>query len=391
MSLRTLPLLYLNLGGEMLYVLDQRLAAQNVNGPKAVKVLDDILRVMFNKKFLDEIFLNHQPMENRRVLRALFDKLAHASIMRLNESSMDKLYDLMVMAFKHQVVMTKNPHDLIGVTLNHLDAIGDYAKSEDVKRAVELAYELLIQSYVPLTVEEMRSVRCAILNFFQDYNVRVSVFINERVQNDDASFKFGPIKELPRDAHGAPGEIRTFDKESGEVISRSLFDPGVEIRPPGPQGRLGILDVGHRGTKHGLNMYANIGASAASAVVESGQDQVADTTSKYSAAAPTPSGITSEKQQRLAKQELDLLAKLIGSEAKSVETFKLNLFDKDKEEAATAKATSAQSDSENVVKIDLKGKSRRGQDLEKVIGEMEVDSKANDEEDDLLALMDKAI
>ena len=37
MALRTLPLLYLNLGGEMLYVLDQRLTAQNISGPKSVK------------------------------------------------------------------------------------------------------------------------------------------------------------------------------------------------------------------------------------------------------------------------------------------------------------------------------------------------------------------
>ena len=37
MASRTLPLLYLNLGGEMMYVLDQRLVAQNVDGAKAAK------------------------------------------------------------------------------------------------------------------------------------------------------------------------------------------------------------------------------------------------------------------------------------------------------------------------------------------------------------------
>ena len=37
MSLRTLPLLYLNLGGEMMYVLDQRLHAQKVDGAKRAK------------------------------------------------------------------------------------------------------------------------------------------------------------------------------------------------------------------------------------------------------------------------------------------------------------------------------------------------------------------
>ena len=33
----------------------------------------------------------------------MFDKLAHASIMKLNSNSMDKLYDLMTMAVKYQV------------------------------------------------------------------------------------------------------------------------------------------------------------------------------------------------------------------------------------------------------------------------------------------------
>jgi hypothetical protein len=36
-------------------------------------------------------------------MKAMFEKLAHASIMRLNPASMDKLYDLMTMAVKHQV------------------------------------------------------------------------------------------------------------------------------------------------------------------------------------------------------------------------------------------------------------------------------------------------
>ena len=38
-----------------------------------------------------------------QVLKTMFDKLAHASIMRLNSNSMDKLYDLMTMAVKYQV------------------------------------------------------------------------------------------------------------------------------------------------------------------------------------------------------------------------------------------------------------------------------------------------
>lgn len=39
MSLKALPLLFLNMGGEMLYILDQRLKAQNIAKDKTVKGL----------------------------------------------------------------------------------------------------------------------------------------------------------------------------------------------------------------------------------------------------------------------------------------------------------------------------------------------------------------
>ena len=68
-----------------------------------IKVMNDIVSTMFNRKFIEEIFMKHQPIYSRKALRTMFDKLAHASIVRLNADSMDKLYDLMTMAVKYQV------------------------------------------------------------------------------------------------------------------------------------------------------------------------------------------------------------------------------------------------------------------------------------------------
>lgn len=53
-------------------------------------------------QFIRELF-KPQEMYSSSSTREIFNKLAHSSIMRLNESSMDKLYDLMTMGFKHQV------------------------------------------------------------------------------------------------------------------------------------------------------------------------------------------------------------------------------------------------------------------------------------------------
>lgn len=37
MSLKSFPIIFINMGGEMVYILDQRLSAQNIDGQKAVK------------------------------------------------------------------------------------------------------------------------------------------------------------------------------------------------------------------------------------------------------------------------------------------------------------------------------------------------------------------
>ena len=50
----------------------------------------------------------------------IVEKLAHSSIMRLNKSSMEKLYDLMTMGFKYQMISSQSPQQFFQVTLNHL-------------------------------------------------------------------------------------------------------------------------------------------------------------------------------------------------------------------------------------------------------------------------------
>lgn len=145
MSSRTLPLLFINLGGEMLYILDQRLRAQNIPPDKAKKVMNDIITTMFNKKFLEELF-KPQELYSKKALRTVFDRLAHASIMRLNQASMDKLYDLMTMAFKYQVLLCPRPRDLLLVSFNHMDAIKDFVKeAPTILGQVDETYQQLIE------------------------------------------------------------------------------------------------------------------------------------------------------------------------------------------------------------------------------------------------------
>ena len=123
--------------------------------------MNDIVSTMFNRRFIEEIFGKHQPIYSRRVLKTMFDKLAHASIMKLNSNSMDKLYDLMTMAVKYQVLMCQNPRHLIALTLNHLDAILGYVTCPSVAANVEAAFSQFVQNYASMTIGELQSVRLA--------------------------------------------------------------------------------------------------------------------------------------------------------------------------------------------------------------------------------------
>ncbi|KAH3826465.1 hypothetical protein DPMN_128371, partial [Dreissena polymorpha] len=172
MSQKTLPLLFINLGGEMVYILDQRLRAQNIPDEKAKKVLHDIVSTMFHKRFVEELF-KPQPLYSKKALRTVFDRLAHASIMRLNAASMDKLYDLMTMAFKYQVSLSLTPKDILLITLNHMDAIRKFVEGQDtILQQVDHVYRLLLETFGQMTCGGFHLVRQTLLNFFQDMHIR---------------------------------------------------------------------------------------------------------------------------------------------------------------------------------------------------------------------------
>ncbi|KAG8588380.1 hypothetical protein GDO81_005963 [Engystomops pustulosus] len=259
MSLRTLPLLFINLGGEMLYILDQRLRAQNIPPDKAKKVMNDIITTMFNKKFMEELF-KPQELYSKKALRTVFDRLAHASIMRLNQASMDKvgigygniyvssylltdpdnnvvvssammffllfkqLYDLMTMAFKYQVLLCPRPKDILLVTFNHMDAIKDFIRdSPSILNQVDETFRQLIDMYNCLPAGEFQLIRQTLLIFFQDMHIRVSIFLKDKVQNSNGRFVLPTSGPVPWGTE-VPGLIRQAALTRPEELSYKVIN-----------------------------------------------------------------------------------------------------------------------------------------------------------------------
>ena len=143
------------------------------------------------------------------------------------------------------------------------------------------------------------------------------------------------------------------------------------------EGALGLNMGDIRPTPLGTNMYAGKNTP---------MDQLCDPESPKK-----PSNLVrKDEDSSLAKEELNLLARLIGTDtSSSVKEFKLNLFEGERMDEDDSSSSPPILDESKHVSIDLKSGRTRG-DLEKIIDEMTVDVK-EEEDEDLLALMDKAI
>lgn len=374
MSQKTLPLLFINLGGEMVYILDQRLRAQNIPDEKAKKVLHDIVSTMFHKRFVEELF-KPQPLYSKKALRTVFDRLAHASIMRLNAASMDKLYDLMTMAFKYQVSLALCPRDILLITLNHMDAIRKFVDGQaNILQQVEHVYRLLLETYGSMTSGGFHLIRQTLLNFFQDMHIRVSIFLKDKVQTSNGRFVLTTGGPVPWGSE-VPGTIKRFD-EQGKETKCGSFPSGGNYHQLGKQGSIEM--TGDRVTKLGTNMY-----SVARPV---------DTQTLDKPKTTPMSDIENQAPDPLGKAQLDLLSHLIGSNATTEKhSFRLNLFNSDKEEEQAAIMYKPFETKESqVVKIDA-SKKQKIKELEQILGELDVqDTASGGSGDDLLDLMDSA-
>ncbi|XP_041351278.1 protein OSCP1-like [Gigantopelta aegis] len=351
MSLKTLPLLFINLGGEMMYILDQRLRAQNIADEKAKKVLHDIVQTMFNKRFMEELF-KPQTLYSKKAMRTMFDRIAHASIMRLNAASMDKLYDLMTMAFKYQVSLALRPNDILLITFNHMDAIRSYVESSaTIRQQVDNVYSLLIQTFVPMSTGEFSLVRQTLLSFFQDMHIRVSIFLKDKVQNNNGRF----VKRCVVLTFDEDAKVVTFD-EDGKVVAPENVMVGQTFNS----------------TEFLFNLLFKLYVIFAAVFMDDSLFQ--------DSAIPDP----------MAKAHLELLCQLIGANVTKKHDFRLNLFNTDAEEEEAAKIKPVEMAESQVVKIDASKKVQCAQ-LSQILGELAVeDSNSQDKGDNLLDLMDSA-
>ncbi len=354
--------------------------------------------------------------------KQIFEKLAHSSIMRLNKSSMDKLYDLMNMGFKRQIVNCNSPQQYLSLTLNHLESLKLLVDDPAVHELIQSAIDKSVTMYTSLSFSQLFSLKHTILRNLQDRRVKVSLFLQQGLQLSDGSLVLSQDGNLPRLTE-TPGKIRYF--ENGSVVSTKTFDSVAAV---GVSENNSHLDLTCR---LGLNMYTKDGsrnvlstsvssaesfqratrllqnnASSSSGGARGREDLSLDrSASSKSSATSAVSRSAVAGTQTTAKAELSLLSDLLGMSTAGGDKggdsrgFRINLFPDTSIDSKGGDDKDG-SGSGGVIHIDIdacadaKSMSRYMEELDLKDEDYSSSScraSAKDEdEDDLLALMDSA-
>jgi hypothetical protein len=313
-ELMGMPLVIVNMGGEMLYILEQRLQAQSIVEEKSLRVLQDVVSTMFSEKFIGELF-KPQKIYSNTSTRQIFDRLAHSSIMRLNESSMNKLYDLMTMGAKYQTLSVQDPMELAQVTLNHLDNLKALVKNQEVIKLVENATAVMLKLFASMTPGQFALLRQTLCRFFQDRRVKVSLFLQDGIQSADGLVNISHKGPLP---HGAetPGIIRYFDEGKVAKEETVKLANSTDITK-GPASKVDWTST-PRPCQLGQNLYSK----------ERRKGKKSKRKGKGKHAPPPQKNDydVDESSKKAAKAELNNLAQMIGAANKADEFKVVNLF-----------------------------------------------------------------
>lgn len=395
-SLWAMPIIVINMGGEMVYILQQRLQAQKVADDKAVKVLQDVVRAMYSPLFITELF-KPQEMYTSSSTRQIFEKLAHSSIMRLNKQSMEKLYDLMVMGFKYQIVQCTSPFQILQVSLHHLEIIKSLVKSDAIEKSVQAAINMSLNVYGSLSNSQWLILQQSLLKFLQGKKTKVSLFLQRNAQLLDGTLVLDNAGALPLGIE-RPGTVRYY--MNGSVVNeRSMDIPGYEDCVESSD----MLDFS---SQLGFNMYvpqeqnSSLSAAIFSSIEIANKDlgtRISDGQLNRSMKVADEKGsVRRGDMKSSAKQELNLLADLLGmgvgesdkKSASAAKPFKINLFPDGNFDEKGSKS------SNNFINIDIDG-TAGAKTFESYLNDLKLvdDEKAGGKDcdpDDLLAMMDSA-
>ncbi|XP_055903210.1 protein OSCP1 [Eupeodes corollae] len=212
-----------NLGCEMLYVIDQRLKAQKISAEKSTEVVRDITSVFLDPKLIERLIIGSQQQKSlitAEHCKFMLADIACCSLMRLDDASMGKLWNLMTMIFKWQMFVTKHPQHLLDITFRHLDGMGKM--HPEVKKSILVDYtkNTLLDFWNSSGETIQLGIYKTIKSWLECFNIKISLLLRLGFQAMDASFYRDPKESY----------FEEFTNQAGDNIYTKSMEIAAAMR-----------------------------------------------------------------------------------------------------------------------------------------------------------------
>lgn len=158
-------------------------------------VLRDLTNVLLDPKLIVQLLNPHpcQGILTAQQCRILLTDIACCSLMRLDMTSMDKLWDLMVMLLKWQLqLIHDNPNRLLELTFRHMDGIGKLMPEMKKTILIDNTKRALIELWDTYNEADKVEVVAKLDNWMKPFNVKISILIRLAFQRHDGTFELTP-------------------------------------------------------------------------------------------------------------------------------------------------------------------------------------------------------
>ncbi|XP_068913817.1 protein OSCP1 isoform X1 [Tenebrio molitor] len=191
----------------------------------SIAILDEIISVLVSKQLMTEL-MKPQATYSHDAVRDIIEDVTQSSMMRLDSTSMNKLWDLITMVFKWQVTISE---DVIAITLRHLYEIENYVTNPETQLQLHKVQNLVENFNKILSAKEKKELRDDILYWLKDSNVRVSLLLRMGLQNMDGIFITDNLDPTAAKMLKNLGENIYSVTQNGRILEKNCNKPEPEV------------------------------------------------------------------------------------------------------------------------------------------------------------------
>lgn len=206
-------LIYVNIGSEMIYILNNRIKSLELEDSKRLSILQQIAGFLYKSEDNIKHLREQKQLITIDSLYAMLNQVCQQSVITLDNLSFQKMVEMILMALKKDLMLMRNDYGIISITINHLECVerivGTTHITVNLRKSLQSAFD-------DLTAYSFFMIKRDMLNYLLFKHSKISIYMRDNIQALDGHFivrqpKLGGFNCEPT------GTIRTWPE--GKVVA----------------------------------------------------------------------------------------------------------------------------------------------------------------------------